>query len=83
MIYFVFLVYRTFELSLFPKPELFSPRFQAVIVDENGTETEFVVNKNDFYRGFVKGGLFTFLLKGNMLIMFSCDCLFFLFCTCF
>lgn len=38
-----------------PKPELFSEHFKAVTVDENGTETEFMVNKNDFYRGYVIG----------------------------
>ncbi|XP_028406064.1 ADAM 17-like protease [Dendronephthya gigantea] len=46
---------RTFHLSLVPKPELFSDRFQAVVVDEKGVQTEFAVNKKDFYRGFVKG----------------------------
>ena len=48
-------LHRTFELSLVSKPELFSKEFQAVTVDENGTETAFMVNKNDFYHGFVRG----------------------------
>ena len=38
-----------------PKPQLFSDHFQAVVVDENGVEKEFAVNKDDFYQGFVKG----------------------------
>ncbi|XP_046854378.1 ADAM 17-like protease [Xenia sp. Carnegie-2017] len=46
---------RTFELSLIPRPELFSQNFEAVTVGSDGTEKEFKVNKNDFYHGYVKG----------------------------
>lgn len=47
--------FRTFELSLIPRPELFSQNFKAVTVGSDGTEKEFKVNKNDFYHGYVKG----------------------------